>query len=113
MDQNNKKYAIIAVVALILIGSGIYFYYRSENSKPPTAPVINEVSRNFEILSVENYENYTAKDFESGKEVKLIIPSGANFIKGNIESIKVGSKIGAERILEAANGIVVTQLSVY
>lgn len=115
----NKKYLIIiavAVLVLVLIGAGVYVFSRSEKSSQPTAQVAPEFSneiRSFEIISSQEDNQYKAKDLNSGKEVTLIIPQNANFLEGTSKTIKNGSKIEAEKTLEASNGILITQLKVY
>lgn len=123
METINKKYLIFVLVAVVLIGLGTYFFtfiYKNVskqqqeeiNNNQPTAPVFKDVKDGYEVISFDGNGNYKAKDLKTGKEVNLIIPSGADFIKGSIKAIKKGSRIEAQKIFEAANGILITRLSV-
>lgn len=118
MSEKNKYIIIIvAVIVLILIGIGAYVYLFSSEQETATkelpAPEFSNEIRSFEIISSQEDNQYKAKDLNSGKEVTLIIPQNANFLEGTSETIKNGSKIEAEKTLEASNGILITQLKVY
>ena len=127
MEQKNKKILVSAIIIIILLGGGFYFLSKSNQSVLPSVldnigakknyeqlppPAAQTGQRQFEVISATSKNTLHVRDSSSKKELDLFIPSDAKFSSGNRSAIKAGAIIVAEKWMEFANGVVVSELNI-
>lgn len=81
-------------------------------TEPAPPPVFQESERRFEVLSIGENDAYRVRELSSQKELDIFLPQGAIVTAGSIKNIKAGTILTAQRFVELANGLMVTELSI-
>lgn len=81
-------------------------------SEPPALPAFQTTEKRFEVLAVRQDGTYRVRVMGASQETDLFIPADANVTAGSRGDIGAGTILTVERYLDAANGIVATELSI-
>lgn len=81
-------------------------------AEPPLPPAFQTSEKRYEVLAVKGNDTYQVRDLADNKELDVFLPSDAIVTAGQISNIEPGTILTAQKLMELANGVVLTELSI-